>query len=68
MKFLWDLISVIKKAGYIKSQQYIYNVNPNVSSGVIIGLTSNFQYKTDQIDQITYKKSFKLKILVFQRD
>ena len=30
--FLWDLISVIKKAGYVKSQQYIYNVNPNVSS------------------------------------
>ncbi len=59
--FLWDLISVINKAGYVKSQKYIYNVNPNVSSGVIKGLTSNFNIKQIKLIRSHIQKSFKLK-------
>ena len=40
--FMWDFLSVVKKAKYIKKQLYIYHVHPNVETGVIRGLNLGF--------------------------
>ena len=39
---MWDFLSVVKKAKYIKKQLYIYHVHPNVETGVIRGLNLGF--------------------------
>lgn len=61
--FIWDLLAVVKKIGYIKKQHYIYNVNPNLSSGVIAGLNANFDISKFKIIKSHIQNSFRSKRL-----
>ena len=59
--FIWDLIARVEKIGYIKKQYYIYNVNPNLSSGVIDGLNLNFNISKFKIIKSHIENSFRSK-------
>ena len=57
--FIWDLLAVTKKVGYIRKQHYVYNVNPNLSSGVVQGLNLNFDINKFKIIKTHIQNSFK---------
>ena len=59
--FIWDLLAVVKKIGYIRKQHYIYNVNPNLSSGIIAGLNANFDISKFKIIKSHIQNSLNLK-------
>lgn len=39
--FSYDLLSSVKKAFYLKEQLYIYNINPNLETGISKGISHN---------------------------
>ena len=57
--FIWDLLAVTKKLVGIRKQHYVYNVNPNLSSGVVQGLNLNFDINKFKIIKTHIQNSFK---------
>ncbi len=59
--FLWNVLSFVNNAKYVRKQLYIYNIRPNQSSGISEGLRnkfelSNFKIVKDQIKICLEKK------------
>ncbi len=55
--FEWDVLGNISSAAYIKKQLYSYNINPNISSGLVEGIVKNFKVKSFKIVIHHIKKS-----------
>ncbi len=56
--FMWDLLSYVKSAFYVREQLYTYNINPNMNTGLSEGLLKGFPLKNFSIIKNQIKTSF----------